>query len=202
MNKKSDVQKTSKDRLLESGALLFAEKGYDGTSVREICKKAEVSMNMIHHFFKNKEGLLNVILEEFSSNVLQVPTRLISNEPTSKQDFQSKLELFCQETLEALIEYRIPIVIILRENIDMDAFADYQKQFIWFLKKAQSKKYVLKGVDPEMISGIVLDRFISQVLYAQKIKDTFGCDIINDEKYRRKWLKSNVDFFLFGLAQK
>ena len=45
----------SKERLMSSGAALFSEKGYAGVSVREICKHAKTSMNMIHHYFKNKD---------------------------------------------------------------------------------------------------------------------------------------------------
>jgi AcrR family transcriptional regulator len=46
-----------RDRLIASGTALFAEKGFDGVSVPEICKHAHTTMNMIHHYFGNKEGL-------------------------------------------------------------------------------------------------------------------------------------------------
>jgi len=54
-------QKPLKDRLIYSGATLFSEKGYSGVSVREICKHADTSISMFHHYFDNKAGLLKVI---------------------------------------------------------------------------------------------------------------------------------------------
>src|SRR5262245_21593382 len=36
---------------------LFAEKGYDGASVRAIARKADVDPALVHHFFGSKEGV-------------------------------------------------------------------------------------------------------------------------------------------------
>ena len=81
------------DRLLSSGAHLIAEKGFDGASVREICAHAETSINMIHHYFGNKQGLCDAIVGQFSSGVFAVPMRLFDKEPRSKDDFLSRIEL-------------------------------------------------------------------------------------------------------------
>ena len=54
------------------------EKGFAGASVREICKAADVSSNMIHHYFGSKQGLYDAVLERFSENVFDVPIRVIS----------------------------------------------------------------------------------------------------------------------------
>ena len=52
-----------RNRLFDSATLLFAEKGFDSVSVREICTHATTSINMIHHYFGSKQGLLNAIVE-------------------------------------------------------------------------------------------------------------------------------------------
>jgi len=48
---------------LETATELFAEKGYAGTSVREIVEKAGVSKPVLYYYFKSKEGLFYAILE-------------------------------------------------------------------------------------------------------------------------------------------
>ncbi len=40
---------------------LFAEKGYDNTSMADICNKASVSKGLIYHHFSSKEELLKAI---------------------------------------------------------------------------------------------------------------------------------------------
>lgn len=46
-----------RDRLLNTALQLFAEKGYEGTSVREIALAAEVTKPTLYYYFKSKEGL-------------------------------------------------------------------------------------------------------------------------------------------------
>lgn len=41
---------------------LFAEKGYDGTSVRDIAKAAEINVAMISYYFGSKEKLLDAVI--------------------------------------------------------------------------------------------------------------------------------------------
>ena len=41
---------------------LFAEKGFDGTSVRDIAKAADVNVAMVSYYFGSKEKLLDAII--------------------------------------------------------------------------------------------------------------------------------------------
>jgi AcrR family transcriptional regulator len=52
-----------KERILASAIRLFAEKGYDKTSVREIVASAGVTKPVLYYHFKSKEGLLRTILD-------------------------------------------------------------------------------------------------------------------------------------------
>ena len=44
------TQENSKEKILKAAIKLFAEKGFDGTSIREICKEAEVNICMISYY--------------------------------------------------------------------------------------------------------------------------------------------------------
>ncbi len=48
---------------------LFAERGFDGTAIRDIARKAGVNGAMIHYYFGNKEGLYHAMLEGAASRV-------------------------------------------------------------------------------------------------------------------------------------
>ncbi len=62
-NEFSSLEANARQRLLETATGLFAEKGYAGTSVREIVGKAGVSKPVLYYYFKSKEGLFYAILE-------------------------------------------------------------------------------------------------------------------------------------------
>ena len=62
-NEINGLEPNARQRLLETATELFAEKGYAGTSVREIVDRAGVSKPVLYYYFKSKEGLFYAILE-------------------------------------------------------------------------------------------------------------------------------------------
>ncbi len=61
MEKQKD--ENSKSRILEAATTLFAQKGFDGTSIREICKRANVNLCMISYYWGGKQELYRGIIE-------------------------------------------------------------------------------------------------------------------------------------------
>jgi AcrR family transcriptional regulator len=47
----------TREAILVAARELFAEKGYDGASIRAIARKAEVDPALVHHFYGSKEGI-------------------------------------------------------------------------------------------------------------------------------------------------
>src|SRR5689334_11247838 len=58
---------TQKEKILEAAEILFAEHGYEGTSIRQLAKKAEVNIAMISYYFGSKEKLFEELVEHRSS---------------------------------------------------------------------------------------------------------------------------------------
>lgn len=52
----------TRDRILASAAELFAEHGFQGTTVRQICKAARANSAGIHYHFGDKGGLYEAVL--------------------------------------------------------------------------------------------------------------------------------------------
>jgi AcrR family transcriptional regulator len=52
-----------REQLIAVGRSLFAEKGFEGTSVEEIAAKAEVSKPVVYEHFGGKEGLYAVVVD-------------------------------------------------------------------------------------------------------------------------------------------
>jgi AcrR family transcriptional regulator len=59
----TDVVVRSNDRILLQALALFSDKGYDATSVREICEAAGVTKPTLYHFYGSKEGVYRAIVE-------------------------------------------------------------------------------------------------------------------------------------------
>jgi AcrR family transcriptional regulator len=190
---------STKERLISSGAILICEKGYSGVSVREICNHADTSMNMIHHYFGNKEGLLNAITNSYGEKVFVFPLKLLAKEPKSKEDFITRIELIFETTLEACIENRLVLMITIREQQSPKELIAYMAGFKAFIDIGIKKGFARKELDSEMITGFILDRIINQVQFAPWINDEFGIDSLNNENYLKRWSQSNVDVFINGI---
>lgn len=195
------MSEAAKDRLITSGAELIAQKGFEGVSVREICKHAKTSINMVHHYFGNKEGLLKEILELYDNKVFAIPMRLLETTPKSKEDFASRLEMLFETTLEAVIEQRVVMMVALREQSDLEALILYQQKLVTFLNQAKLAGFVRSEIDSEMITGAMVDRIINQVQFAPWIKRNSGMDVLTDKSYQQQWCQSNIDLFLYGFMQ-
>ncbi|HYJ76525.1 MAG TPA: TetR/AcrR family transcriptional regulator [Kineosporiaceae bacterium] len=55
--------KERREQLLDVGRRLFAEKGFEGTSVEEIASTAQVSKPVVYEHFGGKEGLYAVVVD-------------------------------------------------------------------------------------------------------------------------------------------
>ncbi len=189
----------ARDRLIDSAARLFAQKRFGGVSVREICKEAGTGVNMIHHYFGNKDGLLEAIVQQFDTRVYAVPLRLLASPSTSKDDLVSRITLVFETTLEACLAERDVMMVVIREEGELATLVAFQNGLVAFLEDAKDKGFVREALDAEMISGAMLDRIISQVQFAPWILSSSGVDIMTDAAYRERWCRSSVDLYLHGI---
>jgi len=196
----TDTQLPARDRLLQAGTALFSEKGFAAASVRDICGRAETGVNMIHHYFGNKQGLYDEILSGFTEDVWLVPARIIKHMPRSKEHMLSLLEIFIEETFEALIANHQLYALVVRELMVFDKFAAYMADLNDFMETAQKAGYIRGSVDTTMLAGFILDRLTNQILFASWIEKTSGTNVLTDKKYRQDWLRANTELFFHGFV--
>lgn len=74
MAKQAEVIEFSKgqERLVQVAMRLFAEKGFDGVTVRDLAGEAKVSVGLINHHFGSKEGLREAVDRYFLSQFEEV----------------------------------------------------------------------------------------------------------------------------------
>jgi len=72
------------DRILLSALKLFSSKGYEGTSVREICEAAEITKPTLYHFYGSKEGVYRALVEGTFEEFRVGLTRLLETPGTAE----------------------------------------------------------------------------------------------------------------------
>lgn len=95
--------KDKRQLIMEATLFLFAEKGYEGTSIRDIAEKANVNVAMVNYYFGSKEKLFENIVKLKSST-----TRLQLDEIASNKSLTSieKVEMVIDSFLERLFTHR------------------------------------------------------------------------------------------------
>jgi len=59
------------DRIKKSATKIFYEKGFNGARVNEIAKDAEVSKSLLHYYFRTKEHLFKIVVDESIDKVVK-----------------------------------------------------------------------------------------------------------------------------------
>lgn len=75
------------EALIQAALLLFATKGYEATTTREIAAAAGCAEGLIHRYFKGKAGLLPALVEHHFSKEIVDLTRQLRPAPDLQAEF-------------------------------------------------------------------------------------------------------------------
>ena len=80
--------KERREQLLGIGRRLFAERGFEGTSIEEIAAQAGVSKPVVYEHFGGKEGLYAVVVDREVERLLTMATTLLGGART-RESFEA-----------------------------------------------------------------------------------------------------------------
>lgn len=152
-------------QILEVAETLFAENGFDGTSIRDISKEAKINIAMISYYFGSKERLLEaLVLQKTAGLKLQLENLLAENlEPIAKVN---KLVAFYVDRIDRSRGiYRIlHFELSSKKNIlNLQSFSDIKKMNLKSLeiiiKEGQSKGVFRNDVIIPLITPTILGTY-------------------------------------------
>lgn len=95
MNGEKKKQNLSKRKLINSAIVLFASKGFESTSTREICSHAGVNLSLIPYYFGNKEGLyINIIESIINFGLTFLQDEIAKAENVPQMNKEEKINLY------------------------------------------------------------------------------------------------------------
>jgi AcrR family transcriptional regulator len=80
--------KQRREQLIQVGRKLFADKGFEGTTVEEIAAKASVSKPVVYEHFGGKEGLYAVVVDREIAALLDGITGTLSADLGSRETLE------------------------------------------------------------------------------------------------------------------
>lgn len=160
LNEVTSGSDASKEKLLSAAKLLFAERGFESVSVREIADEAGIHFGLIRYHYGSKEGLYRACIERYGRERLQSALRFLEPAKT-QEEFRVKLKFVIDDVLELQMKDPALTKIVLREVEAEHPIADeilkktmitMAKAFIKFFKDAQERDLVRKDLDPMLLT--------------------------------------------------
>ena len=101
----------TKRKIFEASMKLFAEKGYDGTSIEEITSAVGVAKGTLYYHFSSKEEIFNFLIEE-GMNLLKNSIKI----KIDKQDrYIDKIRAIVLIQIKIIVKYENFMTIVLSE---------------------------------------------------------------------------------------
>ena len=88
-----------KNRIVQAGYELFAEKGYINTNTAEIAKRAGVSVGLVYGYFTDKKDILLEVLDIYINNVFS-PVLATFEGLSAPLDFEKILNLIVDKAVD------------------------------------------------------------------------------------------------------
>src|SRR5215210_1896064 len=101
--RRARLKAETRERILQSALGLFQKKGFDGTTTKEIARKARVAEGTIFNYFRTKEDIALYFFEKEAAHVIayfERDTRL------KRAPIEEKLFALIQRQLEYIAPYQ------------------------------------------------------------------------------------------------
>lgn len=184
---KSEPDKASCERriqILEVALKLFAERGVEGTTIKQIAERADISAGLLYHYFKGKSDLLKEVIDH---RTLELPQL----EALHDKPVEEVLPLFVQaicEDLRANIEI---IWIFFREHRTSPSVAQEIE------RKRQKCSASLTGYLQARQDSGELRRFPPEVAARSLMGALFSIHLT--ETPSRDFVEAMVDIYIKGI---
>ena len=136
----------STERILAAAIKLFAQKGYEGTSIREICKVAQANICMISYYWGGKQELYNGIIEDLIERQCQYAKTFINFDSDPKNLNKQEQIALLMTILDKFIAF------FYSPNISKDLI-------LFLLKEQQNSSFVGKSPAFNYLKKVVASIF-------------------------------------------
>jgi len=79
-----ELRETTKQKILNTALILFAEKGYSSTTIEEIAKISKISKGLVYNHFKSKKHLLNEVIMMLGPALEEMFNKIDTSLPPAK----------------------------------------------------------------------------------------------------------------------
>lgn len=147
----------SKEHIFKTALILFSEKGFSSTTMRDIADKANITVGLTYRYYPSKEKLLEEIILNHAG-FMHTAVGLITNK--EDKNFKEKLKTFLKENYFELRLY-FSIIFLEESSIGKKNYKMIREYFHHFenhilnQKKLENKKQIIHAMIGSMFLYIL-----------------------------------------------
>lgn len=201
MSKQEEKSRITKEDIADSSLKLFTEKGFKGTTVRDISQKSGRSMGCIYHHFPNKEEIFSYLI--MRQEILPGLER--AGQLFFAPDFPENLDQIAQEINKTIAEQRELILLWYIDALEFGGkYARRVIQNAWpainiALKAAFANvdaDKITEGLDPVTAMRVIISAFMGIFMQQEILGVQF-----TEEGDDMKLISEASKLFLHGLVK-
>lgn len=152
-------------QILQVAEKLFAEKGFDGTSIRAISKQAKINIAMVSYYFGSKEKMLERLIFYRTRDLKMKLENLFKEELQPIQKIEKFIELYIEKLDQNKDLYQILHFEISsnKRAMDLNVFTDIKKGNLQSLTKiieeGQAKNIFRKDINVPLLTPTILGTY-------------------------------------------
>ena len=208
MSKSINIEST-REALLEEAKKLFCEKGFEATSVRDICQSADVNVSSIKYHFEDKASLYRECFKDYGISRLSSTNKILTH-AKSKAEFQTMMIDFCHDFIEANIEKMHILKLITREiesenpmieDIFQETFLKIFTNFTNVIENGKQTGFIKPDIDSHILSSAFFHTLTMNLKLDHIGKKHFHRTLKNQE-YRKHFINKLIAIFFDGITIK
>jgi len=186
-----------KEHIMHVAMELFAEKGFEGSSIRDLAQKADVNIAMVNYYFGSKEKLFEQLLAEKAQFMRTKIEAVESNESlTEIEKLDHIIEGYVTRFLTQPNFHRVflqELLVNQRANLHQQVLSLFEKNtrdVVSIIEKGIKKKQ-FKKVDPQL-TFISIVGTINQVMMSKDMCNTLMHASVNHNPYQDPKFKKRM----------
>lgn len=188
-----------KDLIMKAAIELFAEKGFEGTSIRDLATKADVNVAMVNYYFGTKDKLFEAILEQKATFMRGRMDEIAANTKLNEiEKIDAIVESYVGRILSQPLFHRVlhqELLMgerdVLQQNI-VKAFVR-NTHILKSIIEQGIKKKIFRKVDPELtmatLIGTINQVMLSKAMCTMLVDREESFDPYTDVAFKNRLIK-------------
>lgn len=185
-----------KQHIIDTAIPLFAEKGFEGCSIRDLAARAEVNVAMINYYFGSKDNLF-VEMVAYKATFMRGKLDEIENNPGLSEI--EKIDAIIESYVDRLLSQPYFHRILYQELLRADRKDLHEKIIGIFVKNTRTlrtiinrgvEKKIFKQVDPELtmatLIGTINQVMLSKAMCIMLVEEKEDFDPYTDTHFRNR----------------